>query len=231
MLIAMISLFFSPLLSIHFPNWSIVLNAILWIATVSGVIATAASIAKQKLCQNVWLISDSVADIGMLIEALELTSLEPFWFQIRARLQLIELLPTINQSDAIYLNTSQRQRLNKVLAGNDGGLILAVLAALEKIGDRTALPYVRLLAEGRGNINRVDRRGKCKFENEKSVEAIAQRCFISIERNVEQTSNPQILLRSSYSTTSPNMLLRSAVNAEEAAPEDNAQLLRSTLDR
>lgn len=141
MLIAMISLFFSPLLSIHFPNWSIVLNAILWIATVSGVIATAASIAKQKLCQNVWLISDSVADIGMLIEALELTSLEPFWFQIRARLQLIELLPTINQSDAIYLNTSQRQRLNKVLAGNDGGLILAVLAALDKDrgSDRAAL--------------------------------------------------------------------------------------------
>ena len=227
MLAAIIALSFSPLLSIKFPNWSIVLHAMIGTAIVSGVMASAASIAKQKLCKNIWLISDKVADLGALIEALELTSHEPLWFQITARWQLIKMLPTVSQSDAIYLNTSHRQRLNRVLAGNDGGLILAVLAGLEKIGDQTALPYVRVLAEGKGNFNRVKKNDKSKLTNHMSVEAIAQRCLVSIERNVEQKSNLQILLRPSRAATSPDELLRPAAQTDYTTSEQSEQLLRS----
>ena len=160
---------------------------------------------------------DSVRAVGPLAEALE-------WpdeaLQRVASTALIRLLPRLKASDANLLNPKQRAILYKTLrpmnANRKGRLLCAILAALEQVGDKSALPAVSRL-ESMLAITAAQR----------SVRTAAKRCLPYLNANAENARSSQTLLRaSSASEVSSDTLLRPSSN-QETPPE---QLLRASSE-
>jgi len=132
---------------------------------------------------------------------------------------LVRLLPLLKSSDANLLTSRDRKHLNTFLGldeyeRDDGGfygatLKIAVLRALQQIGDETALCAVERLAESARN---------------RQVRSAAQECLPFLQQRSEQMRVEQTLLRASGPGGSPDALLRPARDGEEAAPQ---QLLRA----
>jgi hypothetical protein len=138
----------------------------------------------------------------------------------KIKVALIRLLPRLRSSDASFLTSRHRKSLNQFFRLDESwrdsngvhgaALKIAVLRALEQIGDETSLPAVERLA---------------KSARDPQVRAAAQDCLPFLQHRIEKARIEQTLLRASGTGYSPEVLLRPANNEAEAAPE---QLLRAS---
>ena len=155
---------------------------------------------------------DDVRVVGPLAE--ELASPEQD-IRFAAEMALISLLPRLRASDAYLLNTNQRHCLYYTLSGTRHiWLKIAILKALEQVGDSEAILYVERLAAGEGAA-----------EWSPEVRQAAIDCLPYLQERARHESSKQTLLRSADSTgATAKTLLRSANETSEINPE---QLLRA----
>ncbi len=158
---------------------------------------------------------NDIRGAGHLAEALE-------WPDPRLRkvaaVALIRLLPEMQASDASLLSADQRLclygKLNPRSIRSQPQLVLAILKALEQVGDEAALPYVKKLAEmdvGRGT--------------ELQVRVAALACLPFLEQRIQKQWATETLLRpSAAGGASSEILLRPA---HQGGATDPSQLLRA----
>ena len=128
---------------------------------------------------------------------------------------LIYLLPLLKVSDSKLLTAPQWQSIYSRLHGNNAPLVLAILKALEQIGDGGALPYVEKLAEGNGQYLAA---------KDGRVWNAAKACLPFLRERAAQESVSKTLLRPSAEAASPDTLLRPVTGRTETPPQ---QLLRA----
>lgn len=126
---------------------------------------------------------------------------------------LKRLLPQVKATDRRYISSEEMDLLLKQLSGKDSVLTIAILKALEQIGDEKALAEVEWLAE-----NDEDAPAE--------VRQAAQDCLPFLRIRAEEVRQAQTLLRASAPVTeiAPDTLLRPAQGSVEADPN---QLLRA----
>jgi hypothetical protein len=167
--------------------------------------------AARKLAQQ-----NDVRGVGPLAEALEWPDPE---LQAVAMKALTRLLQQLKATDAHLLNAQQRgnlyRHLNSYQARFHPDFQIAILKALEQVGDEAAIPHVRRLA-----------RSVALGPRQQQVRRAAQDCLPFLRNRADQLRVSQTLLRASSATSAaPDILLRPADNRHAAAPE---QLLRAT---
>lgn len=128
---------------------------------------------------------------------------------------LIRLLPQIRASDAP--NWSKEDKATLLLPfkslNNPKDLITGCFKALEQIGDASAIPAVKKLAE------------RAFQDNRKDVWQAAQDCLLYLQSNTGRFQQAETLLRSSDVTTArSDTLLRPAASTSDTVPAE--QLLR-----
>ncbi|HZT43983.1 MAG TPA: hypothetical protein VFA07_17590 [Chthonomonadaceae bacterium] len=147
---------------------------------------------------------EDVRAVGALAVALEFSDEETY---SAVHSSLLRLLPRLQASDASLLSKRQRECLYRAL-GSNSRLTVAILKALEQIGDEEALPYV----ESMTHFYMPD------------VREAAIACLPYIQQRAEQERIRQTLLRpSSANETTPVFLLRPTTGAAE---DNLKQLLR-----
>lgn len=154
---------------------------------------------------------DDVRAVGALAEALDISDKG---IRDRAKAALTLLLPRLQSSDAYLLNEVQRNslyqhlKIEKALTTPD--FMVALLAALEKVGDAGALPAVQALAA-------------CTVTtaNGKRVQAAAAKCLPALRLRIRTQETSSTLLRaSSAADTADASLLRPAHGGTANAPEE-----------
>jgi hypothetical protein len=185
---------------------------------------------RRRAMANTLAMQEDVRLVGALIDLL---SQDDEKMHNIARDALIRLLPRLKASDASLLTEAQRARLYLVLYlpfnplfknigpvfrdTDDKGVEfrLAILKALEQIGDGSALPIVVRLANG-----------KAKTEGQRRIQEAAQDCLPALRQLIQQEGNRQTLLRAAApSDAAPDTLLRAATSVTSTEPD---QLLRSS---
>jgi hypothetical protein len=173
--------------------------------------AFAASQAQKRVTKELAEFED-IRSVGPLAEALEYQDRE---LKAIAESKLTRLLPRLRASDASLLDEEQRKCLYRALRGRDTNLILAVLKALEQIGDEQAVPFVQKLANGEGLAARNS-----------GIRAAAQECLPALQERAERERASRELLRAASASDTPSdVLLRPAGGTIEADPQ---QLLRAS---
>ncbi len=129
------------------------------------------------------------------------------------------LLPQMRASDAPLLTPALRRYLNGCLANaNAGGLpaaqydsfYVAILKALEQVGDSSAIPAVTRLSQLRGNSRRSRRLREAAIE-----------CLPMLRANCGEVETARTLLRASHAEDArPDTLLRPASGAAPTAAQD-----------
>ncbi len=133
---------------------------------------------------------------------------------------LCRLLPRLQASDASLLNKEQRACLNSLLTRRrlrhrHGGkvLILAILKALEQIGDKDALPAVQKLAQ---------------WSSDKDIRQAANNCLPYLHDRAEAYKRGAMYLRPADARTSgSDVLLRSSTSMTQPQQTPPDQLLRA----
>ena len=171
---------------------------------------------KNRVALNVAFL-DIPQATGPLIEVYASTG---FAHSPQIKMALIRLLPRLQAVDIYMLTPTNLNQLYRILYNEnyylsnspaaDPRFVIAILRALEQIGDKQALPRVERMARTARNLQ---------------VRAAAQECLPYLTVRAEQTRVEQTLLRASASTASPDMLLRPTV---AAAPTEPQQLLRAS---
>ncbi len=156
---------------------------------------------------------DSVKGVGFLAEVLEWPDTSA---QLAAGDALVRLLPRLKSSDSPLLNERQRaclyHRLKLSNARKDYTLIMAILKALEQVGDLNAVGYVKKLSESRP-MTAVQKR----------IVQAAQDALPYLQRRADRNEGSQYLLRASHAVDyAPQELLRPS--SENATPSE--ELLR-----
>lgn len=183
-------------------------------------IAAFAVTRKQKAAARALAHYDDVRGVGLLTEVLGFKADR----LLRADVEpaLVRLLPRLQATDASLLSAEQRAVLNNILAGRSASsknteLTLAILRAMEQVGDEKALPVVTKLAA----------EGGCSAQSRAVVQNAAQECLPYLQSRVESKRVGEQLLRASSGdagATAPEQLLRPASGTGETPPE---QLLRA----
>lgn len=180
---------------------------------------------------------DDKRAVGPLAEALDMDNQS---LRQEAERALIRLLPQLQASDAGLLNDDQRACLYRALAGRKTELTLAILKALEQIGDGKALPVVeRLRDSARSTISLRkalqppvwnERPGgwrapplfgrlRAKAENAARILETAEACLPSLRERAAQEQAAQTLLRPATAPGSPaEILLRPAQGVSATDP-------------
>jgi hypothetical protein len=125
-----------------------------------------------------------------------------------------ELLPKLQATDRQYFAPTEMDALVKALGGKDEALTLAILKALEQIGDDRALHKVEELSQVGGGV---------------AVRKAALECLPFLQARAEETRQARTLLRASHSeaAVATEMLLRPvAARQQETASEE---LLRAQV--
>lgn len=163
---------------------------------------------------------DNVRGIGPLAEALEWP--EPAIQEVAA-MALTRLLPQLQATDSGLLSAKQRACLCRYLKMSHvykhDKLMLAILKALEQIGDAQAVPYVKRLAASVA-LTPIQRK----------VKRAAEECLPFLNARADQTKASQMLLRASGLEdvgSGSTILLRPASSNEETEP---LQLLRAARE-
>jgi hypothetical protein len=118
---------------------------------------------------------------------------------------LTRLLPRLRPADAGLLNANQRRSLHRALNGENTGLTLAILSALERVGDDRALPYVERLARGQ-------RRAAKSLE----IQRAAQVCLPFLQVRIEKELVSRTLLHPSTAPSVPANALRQPERKERS---------------
>ncbi|HSV75262.1 MAG TPA: hypothetical protein VLH79_16020 [Chthonomonadales bacterium] len=139
-------------------------------------------------------------------------------FRALAVERLTVLLPRLKASDAGLLTEKQRARLNrqigKVRIDREAPLLLAMLKALEQVGDERSALVVRALTSKAGDGEAAAR-----------VRAAAREALPAVEQSAERWRNAAMLLRPADASATPDeTLLRPASGA--AADRAEERLLR-----
>ena len=163
-----------------------------------------------------------VQAVGTLIDLLQVPKAPRQMTPLYAA--LTDILPRMKASDAGMLTSAQRKTLHLTLRSESSFSVnpavvfryrLAVLKALEQIGDASALPLVTRLAKGRA-----------RTANQKAIKTAAQDCLPLLTANSGGLEANKTLLRaSSPEETGKETLLRPAAFAPDPNPN---QLLRAS---
>lgn len=131
----------------------------------------------------------------------------------RVKSALVAALRTVQYGDR--LSILQLRWLHKVLEdGTDSDLIISVLEALPKVGNKSSLKPVQCLIDRCGSAN-----------EEQKVRDAAQTCLERLEKNLSERSSCNILLRASKSPTADHgELLHPAQSKPDAS---HATLMRA----
>lgn len=115
------------------------------------------------------VLSEEVRNVG---RAIDLYVTMPYFSASRKSLRemLIRLLSNLRPTDALLLTDSQHRRLSFMLQGGDRDMVIAILKAIEQIGDSRMLSYVRKLAAGQWSAG-----------NSQEVQEAARRCLTHFE--------------------------------------------------
>lgn len=158
---------------------------------------------------------DDVRAIGVLAEALEIPDMA---IRLQVQAALMRLFPRLRPEDASLLNTLQRRRLYRLLTLKQTlampDFLIALLDALEKVGDADALAAVQALE------NDTD-----TTVSSRRVQAAAKKCLPILRARVLEKETGSTLLRASSMEEAPaSSLLRPARGGHTDTPE---QLLRA----
>ena len=188
---------------IHWPVMTLLIAASG--ATLAG---TLRGIRTQKRAAGALAQLDTIQAIGPLAEALRIDD-----SRIRrlAETALSPLLIRLQSSDSGILNSAQRDSLNKSLTSRNMEYVLALLKALEQVGDATSLPQVRRMAES--------------THTRPQVADAARSCLPFLLMRIEQTRAASTLLRPAMPTKSDSTLLRPI---QFTHTSDSGALLRPT---
>jgi hypothetical protein len=191
-----------------------------FVGAFAGIIGAAAAFSPaHKEAAKALAEHDEVADIGPLIEALQIPERN---VRTPVRRSLQRLLPRLRSSDAHLLNAGQRGVLRRSIGwplirrvkADDADFVMAVLKGLEQVGDESFLDTVRKLAEGHG------------YGMAAPVRQAAEECLPFLLQRIENDRMSQNLLRAAAPTSaSSDTLLRAAGAGAGSAP---AELLRAT---
>jgi hypothetical protein len=133
----------------------------------------------------------------------------------------MDLLPQVRADHTHLLTAEQRGALVTLIgrAGDNMELLLAVLKALEQVGDERAIPAVKRLIQGEFDVVRPSHRA--------SIKKAAADCLPYLQQNAERFQQANTLLRpsSSENAAAPAELLRPAAYSESTPSE---QLLRAS---
>ena len=145
----------------------------------------------------------SVDDVQAVGALTEMTSWPDDRIRSMAIAALVRLLPRVKASDTQLLSPDQRTQLYQWLrianANRHAVFQIALLGALEQVGDTAALPYVRALAGERS----------VTLPQQNVIDA-AIRCLPFLEECAQHNSSSQVLLRPITDQTHDANLLRSA---------------------
>ena len=147
------------------------------------------------------------AGIAALIDAMEFTD-EPT--ACRARMAVIDLLPCLEAEDGVLLRNRQRTSLHRALRGSNAELILAILQALEQIGDSKAISYVQRLTS-------------CPvwITDSEHISFMAKRCLLALNSRMEADQTARALVRAvSASTADSEILVRPTCREEAREPKE-----------
>lgn len=152
---------------------------------------------------------NSVKGVGFLSEVLEWPDPSA---QLAAGDALTRLLPRMKSSETTLLNERQRgclyRRLKLSNARRDAPLIMAILKALEQVGDLAAVGYVKKLSESRPVT-----------PAQKRIVEAAQDALPYLQRRADMNEGSQYLLRASHAADyAPEQLLRPS--SEQATPPE-----------
>jgi hypothetical protein len=154
----------------------------------------------------------STDDVGAVGALAEMTTWPDERIKSMAKATLTRLLPRMKASDTQLLSASQRRVLYQFLNLEDsrhsGDLQIALLAALEQVGDIAALPLVRELADHVPNSL-----------SQRRVVDSARSCLPFLEGCAQQNYQSQTLLRPITGAEMDLSLLRPAGKSVETNPE------------
>lgn len=126
-----------------------------------------------------------------------------------AEMALISLLPDVSASDAPFVLPNAQEALVAALRRPDRELRLAILNAMEQIGDHRAIPSVRALAQ---------------LARDPQIRTAAEICLTGLLARAAHTLPADMLLRPADGPNSDGLLLRPAGKSTS----QDAQLLRPT---
>ena len=179
----------------------------------SGMVGASVAVSKKhkNVARQLAKFKDPRA-VGPMAELLDIQDRDVRTVIIEA---LTGLLPDLKASDAALLDTEQRAHLYHALNGKDIALSLAILKALEQVGDSKALPIVEKLAAGEG-----------KAAKEPRLQDAAQQALPALRQRISlQQASSQLLRASDAISTPPEQLLRAATGHAEQHAE---MLLRAS---
>lgn len=100
---------------------------------------------KQQRIVSLLVTIQEIEAVGPLAEMLTIGNADDSIRRNNVEDALITLLPRLKASDADRLTSHQRHCLYRDLLGRRNGYVLALLSALEQIGDSSSIPYVECL--------------------------------------------------------------------------------------
>jgi hypothetical protein len=193
----------------HWGNFPFGMFRIFNFASLAGIFV--ASSGAQKSAARALALLDDPKTVGALAEALEYSDLD---VETVARNALIRNLPLLKASNAEFLSDDQRKCLHRVFlkADQDLKLGMAILAALDQVGDDRDVSAVKKLTEA-----------EAATSNEKKLQEKAKEILPGLEERAEMSRVANTLLRASSTPASEVTLLRPAQDTGETC---EAQLLR-----
>jgi hypothetical protein len=139
---------------------------------------------------------DDVRIVGPLISAYYWPDMEVHAATIAEA--LVRLLPRLKVSDASILDEKQRESLRRALGSGNDALILAILKALEQIGNERDVKVVQRLAYGRAWTLR-----------QKVIQEAAAACLPGLQARLERSGNKLLRVTDDHDES----LLRPSSNA------------------
>ncbi len=171
------------------------------VSIVAGMFAVS---AKQRKGVQALATFDDIRAVPFLVTALGYKDQNS---QVAAANALSGLLPRLQASDAALLAPEHHAILNRALKNDlelkKSGTVrlrIAILQALQQVGDESSLPIVEEMAEGKG-----------KAAGQSEIQWAAQECLPYLRLRAENQRQTQTLLRASDGNMTPaDMLLRPA---------------------
>ncbi|HLH79405.1 MAG TPA: hypothetical protein VKV29_03885 [Chthonomonas sp.] len=153
------------------------------------------------------------------VETLDLLTVaavnDMLFVRIQARTALCHLLPLLTSAHYGMLRPSTLQLLSHLLNAPNELLVQRILEAFAKVGTRSVLSSVKLIARGRGKYGHLPHIRQAAFEAQ-----------MRIEERLRREQETRVLLRASQvEPVMPEQLLRPAMDAHLERPEE---LLRAS---